>query len=104
MPQFALFVGRPEEGAVMLSRELLPLEVKRRGLSGLARAFAAAVLMNDDPAECFHTRRNPDCVADAKDQIPGLRGRLVTDAVIRRLGGRERVLREEGAGHAKGEE
>ena len=119
-----LLVGGAEQGAIVAAREFLPLEVEGGGLAGLARAIAAAVLVDDDAADGFYAGREPEGVVDTEGEIAGLRGGCVADAVIgrggrrkrgRRVGGGRRGgrgrrrgggrgLREEGAGEGEGEE
>ena len=87
-----LLIRRPEQGTLVFAGEGLPVEVIGGGEARRTRALAAAVLMHDDAPERCDARRDPDRVADRKDEFSGLGARLVSDAEIRWLGRGEDVV------------
>ena len=67
-----LLVGRRQQGAVVLLRQRLPVQVVGAGQPRLARPLAAPVLVDDDAAERLHARGNPDRVVDRVGQFARL--------------------------------
>jgi hypothetical protein len=69
----------------VLLREGLPVEIEGPGLPGLARAFAASVLVDDDAPQRFDAFGNPDGVLHGKDQFTRLCRGLVADSLVGRF-------------------
>src|SRR5262245_33985030 len=88
-----LLVRRGQERAFVLPRQRLPVQVVRAGQPRLARALAATVLVDDDPAQGLHTLGNPDRVIDREDQFTRLRGSLIAHPVVGWFGRREDIIR-----------
>ena len=68
-----LLVGGREQGAVVLLRQRLPVQVVSAREARLARPLAAPVLVDDDAAQRLHAWRNPDRVVDRVGQFARLR-------------------------------
>ena len=88
-----LLVGRSQQGAVVLLRQRLPVQVVGAGQPRLARSLAATVLMHDHAAQRLHALWDPDRVVDRIDQLARLRRSLVAHAVVRRVGRRKDIIR-----------
>lgn len=86
-----LLVGRSKQSAVMLPRQRLPMQIKRPGLTRLARSFPATVLMHHNPTQSLHARRYPNRVLHRKDQFTR-RGRSLIPHPMIRLLHRRRVV------------
>ena len=88
-----LLIRRHNQGARVLSRQCLPVQVVGTGEPGRAGAFAAPMLVHDNPAERFHILRNPRGVRHRKNEFSRFRRRLVADPVIRGLRGGPHIVR-----------
>src|SRR5262245_4437028 len=88
-----LLVGRGQQGAVVLLRQRLPVQVVGARQARLARALAAAVLMDDDAAQRPGAAGDPDGVVDRIGQLAWLARGRIAHAVVRRLRRREDLVR-----------
>ena len=87
-----LLIRRRQQGAVVFARERLPMQIERARQTGLARALAAAVLVNDEAAQRFYAGRNPHREVRGKDQLAGLGRSLAAHAIIGRIGRRKNIV------------
>ena len=76
-----LFVNGGDKRAVVLGGEGLPVEIVSPGKTGRARSGAAAMLMDNDPAEAFEPGRDPDGERGGEDERSRLRASLISNAV-----------------------
>jgi hypothetical protein len=89
---FGLLVSGGHQGAGVFFGERLPVEVEGPGETGFAGTLAAAVLVDDEAAQCWDAWRDPEGVVDGKEEFAGLVGGLVADSEIRRLRSREDIV------------
>ena len=77
-----LLVGGAQQGALVLAGQGLPVKVPGSRESRLAGTLPASVLVDDHPAQFFHSLGYPDRILDGKDQFPRLGRGLVAHAVV----------------------
>jgi hypothetical protein len=80
-----LFIRGGKQCTIVFLGQCLPVKVKGAGLSGLAGAFTAAMLMYHHAPQGFYTLGNPHGVLDRENQFARLGGGLIAYAVVGRF-------------------